>query len=129
MHHPQIYDIVSYVEDFFLLNDSNYGSQIEPRIYSLAKTDDEEPELADFKGLRIIRKLNNGRIEINIFGYWDDNDSMDLQYFCDGDSQPKKVIKFDNRYNKCFNVELTRVAIREIITLDRQYSSVAELPN
>ncbi len=128
MHHPQIYDIVSYIEDFFLLNDSNYRSQIEPRIYSkLANPSDEEQKLADYKGLRIIRQLNNGRIEINIFGYWDDNDSMDLQYFHNGEDLPKKVIEFDSRYNKGFNLELTRVAIREIITLDRQYSTVAEL--
>ena len=92
MHHPQVYDIISTIEDFFLLTDSSYRCQIEPRIYSKSQNlNEEEPKFADYKGLRIIRQLNNGRIEINIFGYWDDNDSMDLQYFCEGENEPSKV--------------------------------------
>ena len=125
MHHPQIYDIIATIEDFFLLSDSEYKCLVEPHLYLKTQNpDDEEPKFSNFKGLRISRKLNNGKLEVNIFGFFDDNDSMDLKYFShDNSNEPKKVIEFVNNYNKGFSVELTRLAIREIMALDRELAS------
>jgi hypothetical protein len=123
MHHPQIYDLVSIIEDFFLLNDSNYRSQIEPQIYKKmrkARYDDQSDEPVDFKGLKIIRELNNGRMEINIFGWWNDNDSMDIQYFEKGKENPLKTIEILNEGNNSFNIESVRLSIRDIVILDRE---------
>jgi hypothetical protein len=130
MHHPQIYDIIATIEDFFLLTESEYKCLIEPCLYFKTQNpDDEEPKFSNFRGLKISRKLNNGKLEVNIFGFFDDNDSMDLKYFSHDDSNnPKKIIEFVNNYSKGFNVEATRLAIREIIALDRELASELLLP-
>jgi hypothetical protein len=129
MHHPEIYDLLSTVEDFFLLNDSNYRCQIEPQVYSRLRTlqYEEEPTLVNFKGFRIVRELNSGKIEINIFGYCKDNDSMDIQYFCHEEKQSIKVIEILSDYTNTFNLESVRAAIREIMILDRDLTKVTEL--
>ena len=121
MHHPQIYDLISIIEDFFLLNDSNYRSQIEPQIYTKTRHNGhtEQDEFLDFKGFKIIRELSNGRIEINIFGWSQDNDSMDIQYFSEGEEKPLKTIEIINDYNNTFNIESVRLSIRDIVILDR----------
>ena len=128
MHHPQIYDLISTIEDFFLLNDSNYRSQIEPQIYTKMRHDSysEEDKYVDFKGFKIIRELNNGRIEINIFGWSKDNDSLDIQYFPKGQEKPLKTIEVLSEYNDSFDIESTRLSIRDIVILDRENKCLVE---
>jgi hypothetical protein len=124
MHHPQIYDTISILEDFFLLTDTQFRCQIEPALYfkSISKEltrGEEDTPAQDYKGFRIIRPLNNGRVEINIFGYSRDNDSMDVQYFCHNDQEPMKIIELLSLYNDGYNTEAVKAAIREVIILDR----------
>jgi hypothetical protein len=118
MHHPDIYDILAIVEDYFIMTDSEFRCKIEPVIYSKPYDRDKPDEdLRERRGLKISRQLNNGRIEINIFGLGKDYDCMDCQYFTDGQSiTPIKII--DNSAAN-YSVETTRDAIRKIIILDR----------
>jgi hypothetical protein len=116
MHHPDIYDILAIIEDYFLLTGSEFKCKIEPVIYS--KPYDRSNPTEDFrerKGLKISRQLNQGRIEINIFGIGKDYDCMDCQYF--------EII--DNSAVN-YSVEVARAAIRKIIILDRDTSIKTE---
>jgi hypothetical protein len=117
MHHPDIYDILAILEDYFLLVDSEFRCKIEPVIYSKPYNFDKpEEDFRDQKGLKISRQLNHGRIEINIFGLGKDYDCIDCQYFIEGQFlAPIEII--DNIVN--YDVEKTRAAIRKIIILDR----------
>jgi hypothetical protein len=125
MHHPDIYDILAIIEDYFLLTSSEFKCKIEPVIYS--KPDDRDKpneDLRERKGLKISRQLNHGRIEINIFGIGKDSDCMDCQYFTENQLlTPMKII--DNSYTN-YNTEAIRAAIRKIITLDRDVNIKAE---
>lgn len=130
MHHPQIYDII---EDFFLLTDNQFRCQIEPALYlkSIPKKitgQSEDTPAIDYKGFRILRSLNNGRVEINIFGFHEDNDWMDVQYFCFDDKEPRKTIELFGTY-KSYNVETVKAAIREVMILDRESAKVMEASN
>ncbi len=126
MHHPQIYDIISIIEDYFLLTDITFRCQIEPFIYTKTfgeVSEDNQPK--ECQGLKIIRQLNNGRIEVNIFGYFDDNDSMDFHYFHNDHASPKKVIEIINQYKNSYRTESAKAAIREIMILDRESAKVS----
>jgi hypothetical protein len=125
MHHPDIYDILAIVEDYFLLTGSEFKCKIEPVIYS--KPYDRSNPTEDFrerKGLKISRQLNHGRIEINIFGIGKDYDCMDCQYFADSQSLTPIEIIDNSAVN--YSVEVARAAIRKIITLDRDINIKAE---
>jgi hypothetical protein len=125
MHHPDIYDILAIIEDYFLLTGSEFKCKIEPVIYSKPYDRDKPNEdLRERKGLKISRQLNHGRIEINIFGIGKDYDSMDCQYFVD--SQPLTPIEIIDNSAVNYDVELTRVTIRKIIILDRDVNIKAE---
>jgi hypothetical protein len=118
MHHPEIYDILSIVEDYFILSDSEFRSKIEPVIYSKPYNRSQPDEdFRERKGLKIIRQLNQGRIEINIFGIHKDNDCMDVQYFAD--EQPSQPIETIDTSGFAYNIESARAAIRKIVILDR----------
>jgi hypothetical protein len=134
MHHPQIYDTISILEDFFLLTDTKFRCEIEPVIYSktiskeVTRAEEDTPA-QDYKGFRIIRPLNNGRVEINIFGYSRDNDSMDVQYFYSDDREPTKTIQLLAMYNDAYNIETVKAAIREVIILDRESAKLVDVSN
>ncbi len=118
MHHPDIYDILAIIEDYFIMTDSEFRCKIEPVIYSKPYDRDKPGEdLRERRGLKISRQLNNGRIEINIFGLGKDYDCMDCQYFVD-DRLLAPIEIIDNSAFG-YNVETTRAAIRKIIILDR----------
>jgi hypothetical protein len=124
MHHPDIYDILSIIEDYFIMTDSEFRCKIEPVIYSKpCDRDKPDEDLRERKGLKISRQLNNGRIEINIFGLGKDYDCMDCQYFTEGQLTPIEII--DNSAVN-YNIETTRAAIRKIIILDRDSSIKTE---
>jgi hypothetical protein len=124
MHHPDIYDILSIIEDYFVLTDSEFRCKIEPVIYSKPYNRDKPDEdFRERKGLKISRQLNHGRIEINIFGIGKDYDCMDCQYFAEGQLTPIEII--DNSA-VVYNIETTRAAIRKIIILDRDSSIKTE---
>jgi hypothetical protein len=124
MHHPDVYDILSIVEDYFVLTDSEFRCKIEPVIYSKPYNRDKPDEdFRERKGLKISRQLNHGRIEINIFGIGKDNDCMDCQYFTEGQLTPMEII---DHSNSAYNIETTRAAIRKIIILDRDSSIKSE---
>jgi hypothetical protein len=130
MHHPEIYDTISIIEDYFLLTDTKFRCQVEPLTCSKIfgePSEDNPPK--ECKGLKIIRQLNFGRIEVNIFGYYDDNDSMDFQYFSNGQDIPKKIIELINQYKGGYKTESTKSAIREIMILDRESAKVSEMSN
>jgi hypothetical protein len=125
MHHPDIYDILAIIEDYFLLTGSEFKCKIEPVIYSKPYDRDKPNEdLRERKGLKISRQLNHGRIEINVFGLGKDSDCMDCQYFTENQLlTPMEII--DNSYTN-YNSETIRAAIRKIITLDRDVNIKAE---
>jgi hypothetical protein len=134
MHHPQIYDTISIIEDFFLLTDTQFRCQIEPVLYSKSISKSitgcsEDTPIKDYKGFKIVRTLNNGRIEVNIFGFFDDNDSMDFQYFKVNEKQPFKLIEILNMNKNGYNTEQVKAAVREIMILDRESAKVADLSN
>jgi hypothetical protein len=125
MHHPDIYDILSIIEDYFIMTDSEFRCKIEPVIYSKPYNRDQPDEdFRERKGLKISRQLNNGRIEINIFGLGKDYDCMDCQYFVEGQLTPIEII--DNSAVN-YDIETTRAAIRKIIILDRDSGIKPEL--
>jgi hypothetical protein len=128
MHHPDIYDIISIIEDYFLLSDAKFRCQIEPLvcIKQFGKSSDSSQPL-ECKGLKIIRQLNNGIIEVNIFGYGKDNDSMDCQYFLNGRDKPEKVVEMVSQHNDGYKTENTRAWIREIVILDRESAKKEEV--
>ncbi|WP_310489896.1 hypothetical protein [Chamaesiphon sp. VAR_69_metabat_338] len=131
MHHPEIYDIISIIEDYFLLSDTKFRCQIEPLvcIKQFGELSEDNPP-KECKGIKIVRQLNNGRIEVNIFGCRKDNDSMDCQYFLDGRDTPEKVSEsifvYDGKYGE-YSTENTRDWIREIIILDRELAKKQEV--
>jgi hypothetical protein len=128
MHHPEIYDIISTVEDYFLLRDSSSRFSIEPLIYikQFGKlSDTNQPHKC--QGIKISRQLNNGRVEINIFGRDRDDNLMDLQYFLDGNDTPSKVIEIIYSYDKKRQTSNIRFAVREIMILDRELSRANSL--
>ena len=134
MHHPQIYDTISIIEDFFLLTDTQFRCQIEPVIYSRSISKSltgrsEDTPIADYKGFKLVRSLNNGRIEINIFGFFNDNDSMDFRYFKNNEKQPIKLIEILNMNKDGYNIEQVKAAVREIMILDRESAKFADLSN
>jgi hypothetical protein len=125
MHHPDIYDILAIIEDYFLLTGSEFKCKIEPVIYSKPYDRDKPNEdLRERKGLKISRQLNHGRIEVNIFGIGKDYDCMDCQYFADGQSLAPIEIIDNSAVN--YSVELARAAIRKIIILDRDINIKTE---
>jgi hypothetical protein len=131
MHHPEIYDIISIIEDYFLLSDTKFRCQIEQLVCvkQFGKlSENNQPQ--ECKGLKIIRQLNNGRIEINIFGHRKDNDSMDCQYFLNGRDTPEKVseiiFEYDGKGGE-YNTATTRDWIREIMILDREFAKKQEV--
>ncbi len=129
MHHPEIYDIISIIEDYFLLSDAKFRCQIEPFVCvkQFGKLSDSN-QLRECKGIKIIRQLNHGIIEVNIFGYSKDNDSMDCQYFLNGRDKPEKVIEMVSQNNDQYQTENARAWIREIIILDRASAKELEIP-
>jgi hypothetical protein len=122
MHHPEIYDIISIIEDYFLLSDAKFRCQIEPFVCvkQFGKlSDSNQPR--ECKGIKIIRQLNNGRIEVNIFGCRKDNDSMSCQYFLNDRDKPEKEIEMIYEcYHIYYSTVATRDWIREIMILDRE---------
>jgi len=129
MHHPEIYDIVSIIEDYFLLSDTKFRCQMEPLICvkQFGELSENNPPLK-CKGIKIIRQLNNGRIEVNIFGCRKDNDSMDCQYFLNERDDPEKTIEIISEYdNSQYDTATTRDWIREIIILDREWVKKQEV--
>jgi hypothetical protein len=134
MHHPQIYDTIAIIEDFFLLTDTQFRCQIEPVLYSKSISKSisgcsEDTPVQDYKGFRIIRTLNHGRIEVNIFGFFSDNDSMDFQYFRNDEKQPFKLIEILTQDSNSYDIEAVKAAIREIMILDRESAKLTEVPN
>jgi hypothetical protein len=118
MHHPDIYDVIATVEDYFILTDSEFKCKIEHAIYSRPYNGDKPDEdFRERKGLKIIRQLNQGRIEINIFGIHKDYDCMDFQYFAD--DKPLIPIEIIDTSGVAYNIETVRAAIRKIVILDR----------
>jgi hypothetical protein len=125
MHHPDIYDILSIVEDYFLLSDSEFKCKIEPIIYTKPyNRDNPDEDVRERKGLKIIRQLNQGRIEINIFGIGKDHDCMDFQYFTD--EQPIQPIETIDTSSMGYHIESARAAIRKIVILDRDRITSSE---
>ncbi len=126
MHHPDIYDILSIIEDYFIMTDSEFRCKIEPVIYSKpCDRDKPDEDFRERKGLKISRQLNNGRIEINIFGLGKDYDCMDCQYFAEGQLLTPIEIIDNSAVN--YSVENTRAAIRKVIILDRDIRIKTEL--
>jgi hypothetical protein len=128
MHHPQVYDTILIVEDFFLFVDPQCRCHIEPVIYAKS-TSSGGSEGKPCKGFKIIRPLNSGRIEINIFGFDRDNDSMDFHYFLNDEKQSLKVIELSSRNNDTYDIEAVRTAVREIMILDRESGINPEISN
>lgn len=124
MHHPQIYDLIATIEDYFLLSDVKYRCQIESQIYP---PDPNNNPTLDRKGLRIIREINSGRIEINIFSLFDDYDLSDIQYFYNDEDQSKKILLIADDFKNGLSIEKARGAIREIIKLDRKLMLEVEI--
>jgi hypothetical protein len=123
MHHPEIHDIICTAEDYFLLCDSSSGFRIEPLIYVKRfgeLSESNQPQKC--QGIKISCQLNNGRMEINIFGRDRDDDLMDLQYFSNNNDAPIKVIEFNYWYNKKNQMSNIRAKIRDIMILDRDFS-------
>ncbi len=120
MHHPDIYDIVSIIEDYFILTDTRFRCQIESVIFTEPYhiTDKEHYSgKKAYKGLKITRQLAHGRIEINIVGYEKDSDLAKFHYFADVNPlQPLELIESENTK---YNTEAFRDIIRKIIILDR----------
>jgi len=126
MHHPDIYDLLSIVEDYFILTDSEFRCKIEPVIYSKPYNhDNPDEDLRERKGLKIIRQLNQGRIEINIFGIHKDNDCMDFQYFAD--EQPTISLETIDTSGVGYNIESARAAFRKIVIFDRDRTILSNL--
>ncbi len=126
MHHPDIYEIIAIIEDYFVLvEEDEHKCRIEPAIY-LKPASREKPkeDITERKGLRISRRLNNGRIEVNIFSSYKDGDCMDVQYRSDkSDSLPVVVADESNRN---FLASTVRDAIRKTVILDRDMKVKAE---
>lgn len=122
MHHPAIYDLISIIEDYFILTESEFRCQIEPIIYN-KPSDPRLPteNIRECKGLKITRQLMYGKIEVNIFGIGKDSDSMDIQYFIFEDSQqPTEIIELVcHQSGEKYNTDLARIAIRKIVILDK----------
>jgi hypothetical protein len=118
MHHPDIYDILAVVEDYFILTGSEFRCKIEQAIYSKPYNRDKPNEdFRERKGLKIVRQLNHGRIEINIYGMDKDDDSVDFQYF--PDDMPLTPIETIDTGSHKYYTETVRAAIRKIVILDR----------
>jgi hypothetical protein len=127
MHHPDIYNIIAIIEDYFLLCDSEFRCQVESLI--CVKQFGELSECNQprkCKGIKIVRQIANGRIEVNIFGYQEDNDSMDFQYFSSDTHKPSKVIEFMTEYCNSGQFSASKIedAVREIMILDRSSATV-----
>jgi hypothetical protein len=124
MHHPEIYDIISIIEDYYILTDTKFRCQIEPFVCERVFSENSDPIQA--KGFKIVRQLNHGRIEVTVFGCSKDNDSMSYQYFAENSDRPAKVIEDVNSYNSGYSTDKSGAAIREIVLLDRELGRKSE---
>jgi hypothetical protein len=120
MHHPDIYDILSIIEDYFILTDTEFRCQIRPVIFTEPYHNVDKEHYSGkkaYKGLKITRQLARGRIEVYIVGYGKDSDLAKFQYFTDANpSQPLESIEAENTG---YNTEAFRDIIRKIVILDR----------
>ena len=120
MHHPEIYEILSIIEDYFIFTDTKFRCQIEPVICeeNYHTNDPNASWKGCRKGFRIIRQLKHGRIEINVLGTHKDSDCADFYYFTEEEpSQPAQVIEATNTG---YSTEAIRDTIRQIVILDRE---------
>jgi hypothetical protein len=125
MHHPDIYDLVSIIEDYFILADDEFRCQIEPVIcHTPLDPDFPDENIKECQGLKIVRQLIHGKIEVNISGLDKDSNAIKIQYFTDQESQqPIEIIElggYSSGYK--YNSDFTRLAIKEIMVCDRDLS-------
>ena len=113
MHHPAFCNIVSTINDYFMLVDDNSKCEIEEYI-------DESNEYEPQYGVVIKRKLSKGWINVVVIGAGEDDDTVEFNYVAD--SQSEKVIDSilieDNDYSR----EAIRDAIRCILRQDKNAS-------
>jgi hypothetical protein len=116
MHHPDIHEILATVKDYYILTNHDVKFQLKPTIYSKPYNPQEPTkDIKESKGLKIINQLQQGILEVNIFGIHEDNNRLDFQYFShDNLEKPVEIIDY-GEYNK----QLTRDAIRKIMIIDR----------
>ncbi|WP_309735773.1 hypothetical protein [Chamaesiphon sp. OTE_75_metabat_556] len=124
MHHPEIYDIISIIEDYYILTDTKFRCQIEPFVCERVFSENSDPIQA--KGFKIVRQLNNGRIEVAVFGCFGDNDSVSYQYFAENSERPDMVLEVVNQHTGGYSTIDSRAAIREIVLLDRELGRKSE---
>lgn len=118
MHHPDIYDLISIIEDYFIFTDTKFRCQIEPVFCNEPyHTNDPNRGFRDYKGLKIIRQLNHGRIEINIVAIDKDSDLADFHYF--PDENPAQALQIIESENMKYNSDTARTTIRKIVIFDR----------
>jgi hypothetical protein len=116
MHHPDIHEILATVKDYYILTNHDIKFQLKPTIYS-KPSNPQEPtkDIKECKGLKIVNQLQQGILEVNIFGIHEDYNCLDFQYFGqDNLEKPLEIIDYGG-YNK----QLTRDAIRKIMIIDR----------
>jgi hypothetical protein len=126
MHHPDIYDMLSIIEDYFILTDTKFKCQIEPVVFTEPYHAQECCNGKAYKGLKIVRQLNHGRIEIYIAGLEKDSDLANFQYFASKNpSHPLESIESENTK---YNTQAVRDIIRRIVILDRDSKIEPQLP-
>lgn len=119
MHHPEIYDLISIIEDFFIFTDTKFRCQIEP-IFCNEPYHTNDTTCASslgYKGLKVIRQLNHGRIEISIVGFDKDSDLADFYYF--PDENPLQALQIIESENTKYNSDTARTTIRKLVIFDR----------
>jgi hypothetical protein len=121
MHHPDLYQVLLTIDDYFLLknNTSNY------KIEAIIEQNQKEQYIR--RGLGIKCDLNNGYIYISIIGQesgaGEEDNTLTCQYFIRQNSL--ELIKKIEVKHSDYSIENARYAIREIMKMDKEYSSNA----
>jgi hypothetical protein len=117
MHHPDICDILSAVQDFFLLSDDRSNCELIPQPYYNTSNGYD----LRIQQLCIRRKLASGWLEVVIHGLDKDSNLVSCEYLtCLEQRMCEKSIEIeDDRYS----IERVKDAIREILIMDKQPKS------
>ena len=109
MHHPDIFNILMTIDDYFMLTSDDSKCQIEAII-------DDEDE--DKRGIKISRKISNGYIVADISNIDRDDDTVIFKYASDLNTLAcGEYIEIES---SDYSPESVRFAIRKILKRDKE---------
>jgi hypothetical protein len=116
MHHPDIFNILSIIEDYFLLLDDNKSIfQIEPISFD---PDQDRSTL----GIRITRQLFNGYFKAEIIGRGKDDNTVTFKY--SEDTTDDNLIEINKIDFSDYSTEEIRTSVRNILILDKERTNL-----